>query len=114
MIIKRILAVVLSAAFIATAYASDKDSLAIGRQKKGKLTIVTKNELKRQNSELRSEIDSIRNTYQRLKILQPGNCLAFGSAFKVPVSLKMEKPNCSVQTPFTVFRSMHLLAAELL
>ena len=30
---------------------------------------------------------------QILKTLQPGNAIAFGSAFKVPVSLKMEKPN---------------------
>ena len=28
-----------------------------------------------------------------LKTLQPGSAIAFGSAFKVPVSLKMEKPN---------------------
>ncbi len=68
MILKRILAVVLSAAFIATAYAADKDSLAVGRQKKGKLTIVTKNELKRQNSELRSELDSIRSELERYRM----------------------------------------------
>ena len=68
MIIKRIMAVVLSAAFIATAYAGDKDSLALGRQKKGKLTIVTKNELKRQNSELKSELDSIRNELERYRM----------------------------------------------
>ena len=30
---------------------------------------------------------------QILKTLQPGNSIAFGSAFKVPVSLKVEKPN---------------------
>ena len=62
------MAVVLSAAFIATAYAGDKDSLALGRQKKGKLTIVTKNELKRQNSELKSELDSIRNELERYRM----------------------------------------------
>lgn len=28
-----------------------------------------------------------------LKTLQPGCAIAFGSAFKVPVSLKMERPN---------------------
>lgn len=28
-----------------------------------------------------------------LKTLQPGNAIAFGSAFKVPVSVKMDKPN---------------------
>ena len=29
---------------------------------------------------------------KRLRILQPGNCIAFGSAFKVPVLTKMDKP----------------------
>ena len=30
---------------------------------------------------------------KQLKTLQPGNALAFGSAFKVPVEIKFEKPN---------------------
>lgn len=30
---------------------------------------------------------------EQLKILKPGNCMAFGSAFKVPVSMYFEKPN---------------------
>ncbi len=30
---------------------------------------------------------------KRLRILQPGNCIAFGSAFKVPVLIKVEMPN---------------------
>lgn len=30
---------------------------------------------------------------KRLRILQPGNCIAFGSAFKVPVMVKLEMPN---------------------
>lgn len=30
---------------------------------------------------------------QQLKSLQPGNCVAFGSAFKVPVSMHVEFPN---------------------
>lgn len=30
---------------------------------------------------------------QQLKSLQPGNCIAFGSAFKVPVSIHVEFPN---------------------
>lgn len=29
---------------------------------------------------------------KRLKILQPGNCVAFGTAFKVPVLIKMDRP----------------------
>ncbi len=29
----------------------------------------------------------------QLKTLQPGNCIAFGNAFKVPVSMYIEKPN---------------------
>jgi len=30
---------------------------------------------------------------ENLKTLQPGVCMAFGSAFKIPVSIKFEKPN---------------------
>lgn len=32
---------------------------------------------------------------KRLKVLQPGNCIAFGSAFKVPVMTKLDMPNPS-------------------
>ena len=32
-------------------------------------------------------------TIKRLRILQPGNCVAFGSAFKIPVLIKMDLPN---------------------
>ena len=34
-----------------------------------------------------------RETTKRLRILQPGTCVAFGSAFKVPVLVKLELPN---------------------
>ena len=30
---------------------------------------------------------------KRLRILQPGNCIGFGSAFKVPVLIKMDMPD---------------------
>ena len=30
---------------------------------------------------------------KKLRILQPGNCIAFGSAFKIPVLVKFEMPN---------------------
>ena len=30
---------------------------------------------------------------KRLRILQPGNCIAFGTAFKVPVMIKLDFPN---------------------
>ena len=30
---------------------------------------------------------------KRLRVLQPGNCIAFGSAFKIPVSMRFEKPD---------------------
>ena len=30
---------------------------------------------------------------KQLKILQPGNCLAFGSAFKVPVLVRLDMPD---------------------
>ena len=29
----------------------------------------------------------------RLRILQPGNCVAFGNAFNIPVLIKMDMPN---------------------
>ena len=29
----------------------------------------------------------------KFKILQPGNCLAFGSAFRLPLQLKLDMPN---------------------
>ncbi len=34
-------------------------------------------------------------TIKKLKILQPGNCVAFGSAFNVPVIIKLDMPNPS-------------------
>lgn len=47
------------------------------------------------------DLDYIRNMVpnisseivEQLKTLQPGNCIAFGSAFKVPVSMQIEKPS---------------------
>lgn len=30
---------------------------------------------------------------RHLKTLQPGNCIVFGSAFKVPIALRLDKPN---------------------
>ena len=32
---------------------------------------------------------------RRIKILQPGTCVGFGSAFKIPMIVKMEMPNPS-------------------
>ena len=32
---------------------------------------------------------------ERLRILQPGNCIAFGAAFKIPVLIRMDMPNPS-------------------
>ena len=32
-------------------------------------------------------------TVEKLKILQPGSCIAFGSAFKVPVLVRLQMPN---------------------
>lgn len=32
---------------------------------------------------------------KNFKLLQPGNCIAFGSAFKVPIMIKLEMPNPS-------------------
>ena len=30
---------------------------------------------------------------EKMKVLQPGNCVAFGSAFKIPMICKLEMPN---------------------
>ena len=35
----------------------------------------------------------IQEEIEKQKILQPGNCVAFGSAFKVPVFAHVEKPD---------------------
>ena len=31
-------------------------------------------------------------TIKRIRVLQPGNCIAFGSAFQVPVLVKLDRP----------------------
>ncbi len=48
---------------------------------------------------------------KRLRILQPGNCIGFGSAFHVPVLIKMDKPDptpssnsCDVSTNWFIDR----------
>ena len=62
----------------------------------------TKKELYEENKSLRKnleiyrkfwETDAIEECTKQLKTLQPGHALAFGSAFKVPVEIKFEKPN---------------------
>jgi len=43
---------------------------------------------------IRTMIPNITNEIvKRLRILQPGHCIAFGSGFKVPVMIKMDMPN---------------------
>ena len=43
---------------------------------------------------IRQMVPNITNeVVKRLRILQPGNCIAFGSAFKVPVLVKMDMPD---------------------
>ena len=43
---------------------------------------------------IRKMIPNITNEIvKRLRILQPGNCIVFGTAFKVPVIVKLEMPN---------------------
>lgn len=48
---------------------------------------------------------------KRLRVLQPGNCIAFGSAFQVPVLIKLDKPNpapssssCDISTNWFIDR----------
>ena len=69
MIIKKLMAVVvLSAAFIASAAANDKDSLSLSRPKKIKfMSVTTKNQLKKQNSQLKNELDSMRMELERYR-----------------------------------------------
>ena len=60
--------VVLSAAFIASAAANDKDSLSLSRPKKIKfMSVTTKNQLKKQNSQLKNELDSMRMELERYR-----------------------------------------------
>ena len=43
---------------------------------------------------IRKMVPNITNEIiKRLRIFQPGNCIAFGSAFKVPVMIKLDMPN---------------------
>ena len=45
-------------------------------------------------SYIREMVPNITNEIvKRLRILQPGTCIAFGSAFKVPVIVKLDVPN---------------------
>ncbi len=48
---------------------------------------------------------------KRLRVLQPGNCIAFGNAFRVPVLVKLDKPNpapssssCDISTNWFIDR----------
>ena len=42
---------------------------------------------------IREMVPNITNEIvKRLRVLQPGNCIAFGSAFQVPVLVKLDKP----------------------
>ncbi len=66
--IKRLMAVVLSAAFITSAAATCKDSLALARQKNSKFHITTKKELRKQNADMRTELDSIRAELERYRM----------------------------------------------
>jgi len=57
---------------------------------------------------------------KRFKILQPGNCVAFGTAFKVPVLIKMDRPvpppssnSCDVSTKWFVDKKISNVVQEL-
>ena len=67
MIYKRIAAVVLTAAFILSAGASEKDSLAIVRQNKARFPGKSKTELKAENLRLRNDLDSLRAELERYR-----------------------------------------------
>ena len=65
--IKILLAAVLSVAFISSAAANDIADTAQERKKKFKLTVITKQELKKQNAGLKCELDSVRAELERYR-----------------------------------------------
>lgn len=67
MILKRIAAVVMASAFILSASANDKDSLALVRQRKAKFPVATKTELREENQILKRQLDSLRTELERYR-----------------------------------------------
>ena len=65
--IRILLAAVLSVAFISSAAANDIADTAQERKKKFKLTVITKQELKKQNAGLKCELDSVRAELERYR-----------------------------------------------
>ncbi len=61
---------------------------------------------------IREMVPNITNEIvKRLRVLQPGNCIAFGNAFKVPVLVKLDKPtpppsssSCDISTNWFIDR----------
>ena len=68
MILKRIIAVVCAIVFVMGAAANDKDSLALVREKKAKFPTATKTQLKKENQELKSKLDSLKNELERYRM----------------------------------------------
>ena len=68
MILKRIIAVVCAIVFVMSAAANDKDSLALVREKKAKFPTATKTQLKKENQELKSKLDSLKNELERYRM----------------------------------------------
>ena len=67
MILKKIAAVVMATAFISSAFANDKDSLALVRQTKAKFPNRSKTELKNENARLRNDLDSLKAELERYR-----------------------------------------------
>lgn len=67
MMIKKIAAVVMTAAFIVSAFAEDKDSLTVTRQTKARFPSVSKSDLKKENVRLKQDIDSLMSLLERYR-----------------------------------------------
>ena len=67
MILKRIAAVVMTAAFVLSAGAVEKDSLSLVRQNKARYPGKTKTELRLENDRLRKDLDSLRCELERYR-----------------------------------------------
>lgn len=68
MILKKIAAVVIAAAFISSAGATDKDSLALVRREKAKFPSKSKAELRQDNAKLKYELDSLKAELERYRM----------------------------------------------
>lgn len=65
--IRTIAAVVMTAAFVLSASAAEKDSLSVARQSKARFPAATKTQLRQENGRLRQELDSLKAELDRYR-----------------------------------------------